>query len=1162
MNFNTQQQDAIDVRCTAVVSAGAGSGKTTVLTERYVRLIAEGEASVESILSLTFTNKAAAEMRDRIQKRLAAFVRGSEGSREQRRRVEDALAGFARARVTTLDSFSARILREFARTSGISPDFTSDEQQSNRLMRQECLTFVAQNSENRVLRAWIQDFGIEAVVDGGLVVLARDHFSLAHPIDWQSYCTELADSLVQQVQEVLAQSAGYVEEFRQDHDCSYKMVLALQELAANHHPDFDSLEPAGVEKLWAFAEAASRIKKQGGKTKPEFQEIVALGKEALDVWKGQLVYALDTLPVLDMIRDLGALLDQLQDRVLSRKRALGLLSFPDVAQLALDALLHQPEMRRYYSKRISHIMIDEFQDNNQLQQDFLCALSLKEDFDGQVLDDAPGIEDVVADKLFFVGDDKQSIFAFRGADVSVFRQLAESVEETGGKNIDLAVNYRSHSDLIAFFNQLFPRVFGSAQQKFEAEYRPLQAKDSGGGIDPVLEFWISEKDDQDEQGEQALMSAVESEAEYAARWLKETVEQGKLQIEDADGPRPLEYRDCALLFRTGSAVMYFEAALRRHGVPYTSKIVRSLFLEAPANDMYSFLQLAVYPEDRTAYAAVLRSPFVGLDDASFVRILLQSGELVFPEDDVLQGLGIPASDMEKMRQGRWMFTEIQNLRDRVEPSQILDFLWYECGYRWHVLSDPANHPYLEHFEYLRNWFDNLGLSLTALLQEMRQRLGENIKYEGEDIVREQDDAVTIMSVHTSKGLDFPLVIVARCSQVGRNFSGTEPIGMKDEKPVFLFSNPDSARRGRKNLLLLAEEEERKLRSEAELKRLFYVACTRVQQHLIFSGIDLSVPKNAADAEKPARTFAKLICRALDLDRDTPLEDGKICQNGDISFRCRLVQRMAEDVRRRPGGVDLAGRLGQLRAAASPALSVNAGLLAVTALARRQHEAAAAATAEPAASLAEAGAAQPDAAAQLARGALLPDTAADVLVSTLGWGDRFGSLCHYLLEQRLLRPDTAASRQSIARQAAARFRSRLAESDWQLIFDAAEQLCENWLSSQPASSLGLLPGSAMAAGSFSPPASFPRITTERSFLYRLDNELLNGIMDVTIELENEVLVLDYKTDHVWQPDQHALQLSIYRDAVQQICKKPARAGLIALRTAQVWWLGETGFTNAG
>jgi ATP-dependent exoDNAse (exonuclease V) beta subunit len=254
-------------------------------------------------------------------------------------------------------------------------------------------------------------------------------------------------------------------------------------------------------------------------------------------------------------------------------------------------------------------MIDEFQDDNELQKRLLFLIASEP---GDL--DRPSL---APDKLFFVGDEKQSIYLFRGADVSVFRRLSG---ELGTEAIPLSRNFRSEPVIIDMINAIFPSVMApsnpdNGREDFEASFERLDTRESTSGVTP--RFVYLELPYRDARGARdAFRDAAECEAWEVAHLVRDAVEGGSLLVADrgTGKARKARYEDFAILLRSTSKQVHFEKYLRLFGVPYGSENACGLFSEAVACDLYYALRLALYPDDRNALAAYLRSPFAGLSD--------------------------------------------------------------------------------------------------------------------------------------------------------------------------------------------------------------------------------------------------------------------------------------------------------------------------------------------------------------------------------------------------------------------------------------------------------------------------------------------------------------------------------------------------------------------
>ncbi|MGC9312685.1 MAG: UvrD-helicase domain-containing protein, partial [Sediminispirochaetaceae bacterium] len=501
--------------------------------------------------------------------------------------------------------------------------------------------------------------------------------------------------------------------------------------------------------------AGKMADKMGGAKDPVLQE----ARERLREWKtaaGELEPIIALFLNEDTYRGVYSLLGEYQRRVMSAKRSSGVLTFRDVVEMAVLLLREDLDLRNYYKRHFSHVMIDEFQDNNDLQRQLLFLLAEKED---RNVPGGPAPEDLHPGKLFFVGDEKQSIYKFRGADVRVLKSLQNQLQEAGGSSLHLAYNYRSHSGLIEFFNSIFSRILASGEDSsdFEARFTPLVAPRQHTGFKPTVRLFYKPYDPEDEpEGDGPFLSSSEAEAWTIVRYIKDMVESKKVRVRDeradkggdergSDGTRPVTFDDVAVLMRSSSNQIHLEKYLRRSRVPYTVQSIRSLFQEAPINDIYQYLQLIVYPGDRIAYAALLRSPFVHLSDDTVMHILLDQGVGYAadgePDDEEGADAEAPAAfrhsgeedffrtgeEKKKYLRAKEMYERLAAMAQHAAVAQLIRTLWYDAGYRYVVLRNPDYHHYLEFYDALislARLSDQRGENLAVFLDFIRDNLGD------------------------------------------------------------------------------------------------------------------------------------------------------------------------------------------------------------------------------------------------------------------------------------------------------------------------------------------------------------------------------------------------------------------------------------------------------
>jgi len=1091
------QLEAVRSIDNSVVSAGAGSGKTTVLAERYLRIVEEGLAEVEEILTLTYTRKAAAEMYERIYARLLAEA--------DKPRIREQIARFDRAQISTLDSFCVQVLRNSPQHFGIRSDFRLGEDETTRMDEETALRFLLDHSDDEALLAFIELNGFESVWKDFFVSLGANFLHLASTRDFHRIYENQVGALEKIVDEGIDEMEGLCGEIGEI-DPGAAKAIADAHAAIGALPE---LRPFVREKR--FEELASTVEqlKLGRRTGNAKSSEVEEYKETvgrLDDARKRLAKAAVTLASRATMRRVFELCGEYQELLLGKRRSSGALSFQDVVEMAVRLLTENRALRRYYKRRYRFVMIDEFQDNNELQKRLLYLLAEVDEAEepGQ-----PGPDRLAPDKLFFVGDEKQSIYRFRGADVAVFRGLSNELGGTDGRQISLATNYRSAPELIDFFNGFFARIFADPSEDFEARFEGLRSGLRGDGAsEPVDDASIRlfYKPYEEESGDDEAHSD-DAEAYYIARFIKESVEKGSLTVRSQGKSRPAEWGDFALLMRTTSNQIRYEKIFRRLNIPYSTQSIRTLFLEAPLNDIYSVLQLAIYPDDRSAYAALLRSPLVNLSDYSLIELLLEGGEPFssFPSSVAERG------EEERWSAGRELLQHLRAKADIMPIARLIDDIWYRFGYRYTLLKDASYHPYLEYYDYFRKLAhdaDSDGRSLSEFLDLIRPNLGKYEKLPELEVVRDQVGGVQLLTIHKSKGLEFPVVILANSGNLGRSRGeGSKPYYLSDEfGPTLRVTD-----RGNYFYDIAREDNQRKER--AELKRLLYVAMTRAESHLIVSGCHNRQNRNAEDV------LLNMLLRTVSPEALQDAVEGQPVSGDFAGVRIETIPSVTEEeLRGRAGG---ARRSDPRRAAAGyeDAETVDWSAAERTRSASElsgylwQHLL----EPSPRDGLFPSGFDSPE---------VLPAVASDGILEDRQQEALFGSLVHALIELRLRGVESPTERDLSPRIL------RNIERDLlpQLLSDA-RTLAEVFIASE-------LGGRALAA---------PERHMERSFLYRTDSGFfIRGSFDLLFVDEEGGCVVDFKTDRELQPAAHAVQLHAYRLAAAELLERQVRSYLYYLR----------------
>jgi ATP-dependent helicase/nuclease subunit A len=754
------------------------------------------------------------------------------------------LSDFAQAQISTFDSFAARIARTGAPRFGMVPDFVIDDELAVEKADELALEFLLEHRENDAVRELVSVMGFENVRRNVLAELAVEHMSISSPPSFAAFHKAQGPALDRMEEQARNTLLSYRSEI-----LAYQGVKTTD--TSKRWLDAMSVEPGEDEASFsAFVSGFAGLVKPSSKSKDDLSQY--LSQNVDDIRKVIERYRLITSmkAAHPARRELYDLFDEFRVRWDRRRRIEGVLSFNDIAHLAIDTLETDAELLDYYRNLYRYAMIDEFQDDNELQKRLLFLIAGAED---------GGLDD---DRLFFVGDEKQSIYLFRGADVSVFRSLAE---ELGTEALPLSRNFRSEPGVIDMINKIFSRIMepedpDRGHEKFEARFESLLPGGSTAGVEP--RFIYLELPYRPERKVQAgLRDAAECEAWELARIIHDAVESGCIKVADRSSglARPARYEDFAVLLRSTGNQVHFEKYLRLFGVPYGSENACGLFSEAVACDIYYALRLALYPEDRNALAAYLRSPFAGLSDEAIVRILLAMDESdlkPFSEDAASR---IPERDRSAHRRGAATMARLAERAGFETIAATLRFLWFEAGYRAALLRDPIASAFEEHFELLHSLAveaDNRSASLAAFVAKLEGLVGRPDKQEI-DLPRDGSSGVTIMTVHKSKGLEFPIVIVPQANNVGPG-SAAGGYWFWDDASGPTFKPPADIGERTRDVFFEQSRERREAMENAELKRLLYVALTRAESHIIVTAVEPS----REDAK--ARSFRTLLDCGLGL----------------------------------------------------------------------------------------------------------------------------------------------------------------------------------------------------------------------------------------------------------------------------------------------------------
>ena len=854
MQWTAGQQAAIDARNPGVlVSAAAGSGKTAVLVERVLSLLREG-VGIDRMLIVTFTRAAAGEMRERLGRRLEEEGAGSAHLRRQALRLN-------RADICTLHVFCGRVLREHFQVAGIDPlSRIADEEKLAALRRRaqdEVLEGAyAQPDENeQALFSQFEDGQIVSMMDE----LYRFLMAQADPWDWaEAHCGETAadpdrwtavlrdlgraqlrgaEDMLPEMEKLLARGDGpgrYLPTFEEDRAITLQMLREMEEgTLTGGKVSFARLstKKAPPEEN---PDAAARFKELREEWKKRLGGARRLLPENLDAAREDILHSLPAL------RALCGLVRRMDERYFQLKQRRNYLDYNDLEHLTLR-VLKDPDARAAVAGGFDALFIDEYQDVSGIQEAILQALH-----QGQ------------SNLLFMVGDVKQSIYRFRLADPTLFLRKYRDYAldgEAEERKILLQQNFRSDENVLLAVNEVFSHAM--REEETEIAYDEAAALRPGGGQPfgaPVEIHLIAAREDEgEEMGE--LTRGYRYEAAFTARRIKELMRSAL--VRDKGGERRLRFRDIAILMRYASGrAPYIARALQLEGIPVYSDADAQFFDLPEVADMLNLLKVIDNPLQDVPLLCALRCPCFSFSEEELARIRLVDRSPGAPffqafrkEMEKEGALG------DKCREAWARFAQWRFLSQNLPVDQLV----------WRVLDDSGLYTRAGALEEGELRQANLRLLVErAQGESAREGLGAFLRETGRlhasddgksaKTLGENEDVVRILTLHKSKGLEFPVVFLLEMARDFRKGDGGL-LRLHPRLGMALQYVDGEKRVTRETCALRALSGAQEKEARAEEARLLYVGMTRARERLILVGS----PRRPEDAmerwARPATAYA-------------------------------------------------------------------------------------------------------------------------------------------------------------------------------------------------------------------------------------------------------------------------------------------------------------------
>jgi helicase-exonuclease AddAB, AddA subunit, Firmicutes type len=865
--WTKEQQSAIDDRNkNLLVSAAAGSGKTAVLVERIIQLILRDGVNIDEMLIVTFTQAAAGEMRERISRALLGALEANDQNGEYLRSQINLLG---RASISTLHAFCMDVVRRYFHVVDINPNFRVGDATETTLLKTEALEELLESEYEK----GDPDFCRLVEMYGGgrddsplqdLIARIYEFIqSKPDPLGWlydkaddfKLDAGDLAESswgrtIIRQIQielagaeellqEALAQTGlpggpiAYQAALQSDLDMVDGLKTVLQESRPSFYERLQQVHPISLAR--AGKDVDPKLQDEVKNLRDQAKKIIKEIQTKL-LFQSPEDFCRDLNELHPSIKYLYSLIQAFSERYREQKADKSIVDFNDLEHYALT-ILKNPEIAGEYQRHYACIFVDEYQDSNLVQETILNLIRNP-------------------DNLFLVGDVKQSIYRFRLADPSLFMEKYTAFAlETGGcqRRIDLSINFRSRPAIIAGINDIFSRIMSA--ECGEIDYNesvylyagvelPVDLDEEMTG--PPLELILVEKNSEGhlpaeptDESESEDIGDVEAEARIAARRIKEL--SGQLFYDSKLGCcRPLEYRDMVVLMRAARqpADVFYETFMAE-GIPVYADVERGYFQTLEINLFMNLLRLIDNKRQDIPLVSVMRSPIGGfsLDEMITVRASSQAPNYY----EALEEYVAMYNDTLQCR----LLDFINRLNSWKEESRFMnmdEFIWHllvTTGFYHYVGAMPGGLQRQANLRILlerANQYQSTALKGLFHFIKFVDKLRTGVADMGmAKILSENENVVRIMSIHKSKGLEFPVVIVAG---LGRGFNAGDtraPVLVhKDLGLGPCYVNPE-LRITRDTIARIALKHRIKMENLAEEMRILYVACTRPREKLILMG---------------------------------------------------------------------------------------------------------------------------------------------------------------------------------------------------------------------------------------------------------------------------------------------------------------------------------------
>jgi ATP-dependent helicase/nuclease subunit A len=807
IDADVREEIRTSLDATLMVEAGAGTGKTTVLVERIVELLRRSPYGVDEIAVMTFTEAAAAELAARVREGLEDAMHANTDEQESGR-LRTALAGLHRARIETIHAFAMNLLRERPVEARLDPQFEVLDPLAARL------------AFNRSYEAWLANLFTEDRPEITTALhrgMETKHLrEIAEQIHAHRYVLPLAPmpalprravgELVAWLDREAAQIDALTNRCTNEENKAYlsgRVILEFRaQLAAASRED-----PILHERVLLFRAPnpsrtlGSAVDWNDRQDTKDLKLLIGEYLELRDAAQGELR--------AEAIAGVIPLAAEFVARFGQERRAAGTADFDDLLLWARDLVRDDAGVRGYFHGRFPRILVDEFQDTDPVQAELVIRIASNEDaVDWRTLRPKPG-------NLFVVGDPKQSIYRFRRADIGVYDELRRGTLADGVRHINQ--NFRSVPSILDWANDVFDRVLVEEPGVQPANVRLAPVPVAHAEVQPGVVVVHGSGTDQ-------RMAEIQAEeGRLLAMTIDHAVRHERWPVRDRRSgvARPCEFRDIAILVPSRTDIELYTDPLEQLEIPYRMEGGTRLYDRQEVRDLISCLHAIDDPNDRISLVAALRSAACGCSDEELFMWTAGGGRL-----DLRQRLD---GEVGAVADGLRLLAALRRERRGLSLSELVSRVIAQTRLVEVALAEPGGEQAAANLVKLVDEARAFAGAGGGGLRPFAQWLSERRDGEGEEdeagLHEETDDVVRILAIHGSKGLEFPIVALAK-SNTGRNKQKDGSIADADahrlEMKVEKFDTP-----GWQDAIVREDAA-----ADAERRRLLYVACTRARDHLI------------------------------------------------------------------------------------------------------------------------------------------------------------------------------------------------------------------------------------------------------------------------------------------------------------------------------------------